>query len=574
MTKNIRVMIIIIAIATTLIIATGVTLGLVTSDNRSAGTISTAKLNLTAEATDFKVFSAVRTFDSQTEGVIYDEHHMPYVYEESGIKSGNTLYFKNGGSVSYDSENGVDITGFMPGDKVEFDLKISSDSNIAFNYRTELRVDKTLGDALVNQLNFKAGDIELRHFDLNSIKDNPSNQVDGKDNLVRAAATDWKALSTNRQEIETVHISVEFPLTATRGQGASTKLYYLAVGSQNDDELPEIAEVEAGGQKERFKYLQDAVDFAYASGISDVKVLGSNVMEEGSVVVKHGVNFVGVADANGKLPTLNGARFSFEDAAATFTNVNFAGDSYIDVSRCIMLGLKNCNVDIVGSKYFDTSARAFLSDEAFIVSGESLISPKLDIQNSTFSSVKGAAVNMRSKLANDSVFAGNVFGSKQKPLTAGSVLMLCGAETNAKVTFANNVFYGNKGIYFNSAATNAFTALSSGNKAFVSGAFADGKANVAFCDNGSQINGKAVTNADIASGGMLFAGTNVAYTELGYIVAGTFSLNNASADTFFIGYVDKAQLAENAITLLNAQGVPYAHLNSNNGGGYKIDEIN
>lgn len=563
MTKKVRIMIIVIAVATAVILATGITLAVTTSDNSSTGTVTLGQINLSAKATNFKVYSAVRAAESDS-AEMRDENGLPYVYEQSTIQSGNTLSFKNGGSVSY-SENEVAIDGFMPGDKVEFDIEVKSDSNLAFNYRTELRVDKTFGDTLLNQLNFKAGDLQLRHIDLNASA--------GTDNFVTVAATDWKAISTNKQDIEKVSVTVEFPITATAGQGQSTTLRYVAKGEQNDETLPDIAEIVDGTETVSFKYLQDAVNYAYEKGIDTVKVSDSNVIEEGEVTVRHGVKFVGQKSSDGKNPVLNGVRFNFDDAAATFSDIDFAGESFIDVTRCLTLGLENCNVNVLGTKYFDSESRTFLNDEAFIVSANSLISPQISVKNSTFNVNKGAVVNMRSNLADGSVFAANTFGSAEKPLDGSAVLILGGAEQGARVSVSNNAFYGVSALSFNGEADVAFWVISDNNRAFVSGTFANGKAAVALCDNGSEVNGNAIVNANIASDDMLFAATNVRYSNLGYVTAGTFALQSITVDEFFVGYADKAQLAQNAITLLNDDGVAYAHLNSDGNGEYTIDNI-
>lgn len=576
MSGKVKLMIVAIAIAAVLILATGITIAVVTSDSSSSGVLNTAHFSLEVKTSNVKAYTAVLASEGDADTFIADGKE--YKYVQSSVQSGNVLYFADGGSVTY-ADTDITIDGIMPGDKVEFDIDVTSKSAIAFNYRAELRVDADQGEKLLNQLDFSAGELSLRRQDLASVKADEKNYK----TAVLTDYTEWKTLAANQTNVEKVHISISLPITANDGQGETVKLAYVAYGEQNADEQPDVAEVGVGDNKESFKSLADAVRYANEAGIDEVRVVGNTSLEEGTVIINNGLRITGVSDLQGNNPTLKGARVAFEDsAAATISNVNFAGVSYIDVSKCFALTLDNCSADISATKYFDTITRDYLPNAAFIVSGTSQNKVRLTLNNNRFVSTQGSAVCLRSELQSGSKVVGNTFGSLAKPFDGSAILAFDGVATEnseAIVTVENNVFYGKLAMSLGNGngafnVNTAFRVISRNNTAVgaTNGMFVGGSANGAFCDYNSKVNGKDVVCANISSN-LLYGGVNVQIGANNQITSGTFALNGITWQSFAANYVVAAvDLANNAIGLLNANGL-YAYVNGS-ASGYVLETLN
>lgn len=541
--------------------AGGIALADVVTGNPSSGSLTTAGFELSAKAEGVKVYSAVATNETG-EGVFYDVNNVAYKHEQSLVQgSEGTINFAHGGGVTLDTK-GVNIENMIPGDKVEFDIAVTSESNISFNYRAELYVDKTKGADLINELDFTAGDLGLYRTDLGEFE-----PVEGGD-YAPAVITDytpWTALSANQTSVERVHVSVSLPIDADKGQGESVRFEYVARGIQNIEAQPDVATVVTAEGERGFKTLEDAVTYATEHDVQDVSIINSTVLEEGAVIIDRGINFKGVADAEGQYPTLKGVRISIVNgAAASFENVKFEGVSYIDVSDGMELVLNGCTADVSPVRFFDEGTRTYLPDAAFIVSGTSRTAALLTLTQNNFACKTSAAICMRSPLRDGTLLSGNTFGSAEAPYGGNSVIGLGGAQNGAVVTVRNNHINGSLPLSLgNGTSELRFTVLSEGNVAHgvKNGVFVSGTAAAAFLDSNSKIDENALTCANLDVSGLLLGAVDVSLGALNKITAGKVSLSNVTEAEFYTGYVYAGTLAHNAVALYQ-DGNLYAYLNS------------
>lgn len=548
----------------------GVTIAVVTTDNSSSGSLTTANLNLSAKAENLKVFTAVPA-SAGDEGVFEDENGALYKYEQSVAQGVENIPFGHGGTVSYNDKS-VTIDGILPGDKVEFDIAVTSTSTISFNYRAELYVDATEGETLLNQLEFQAGTLGLLRQD---ITDPATAKNEELSNAVLTDYTEWTSYSGNQASIETVHITVALPITADEGQGEKVKLYYVVNGVQNTEQQRAVAEIIDGDSVNHFYSLSDAVGYAERHAITNISVIGDTLLEEGEVNISRALRFTGKPDENGNYPTVKGARISIsEAAAATFENIAFEGNGYINVSDATALTLRNCKINTNPVKFFDTASRDFLPDPAFIVAGDSLTAVRLTITGNSFISKAGAVVCMRSQLRDGSEFAGNKFGSAENPYNGGALVAFGGAETDATVTLADNIFYGNSPLSLGNGAAGRFTVISKQNRAYgvKNSVFAGGTASAAFLDSGSLIEDNALTLGNISCDTLLFGGVDITLDDIQKISAGKICLSDGiKLGDFRVNFVTGGTLATNAIALYK-DGSLYGYLKSS-GADYSVEEI-
>lgn len=562
--------------------ATGITLAVDSSvggsGNAQSGTVVTASLELSAKTSGLAVYSAVEAADGDT-NVFLDENGVKYKYVQSTVQSGRDIAFDHGGSVVC-SENNVAVNGMMPGDKIEFDIEITSKSTISFNYRTELYVDASKGAALLDELNFSANGLSLYRRD--GVTDQDASV--GEISALMTDYTEWKVVSGNQAAVEKVHVTISLPMTAKCNGGNAddgktdsgiVKIKYVASGVQNPDIMPDVAETESATGTVKFKSLSDAVDYAAKNGVSEIKIIGNGLIEEGSVVVPRAMRFTGVP-TEGKLPELKGARISFKNAAsATFDGVAFTGASYIDVSDGTALTLRNCKANVSGVRYFDESARKYLSDPAFIVSGSSLTDTLVTLENNVFDCGKNAAVCVRKPLSDGSAFIDNVFGAQDKAYDGTAVVMLEGAKSGATIKFERNTVYGKLPVSLGTAGEeyDRFKFISRDNTAYsIAEIFVAGTSGSAVLDTGSVLNGTALSVGNIGKT-TLFGGVNVTVDGMERVTAGVFELYGMDVADFYNRYVAVGALQHNVITLCK-NGVPDAYLNSsNNVEKYVVDKI-
>lgn len=122
-----------IAVATFGTIAAGTTYALFTSKAENNVTVSTGKVSISTSVDSVKLYSL-----SGTTGEVEE------------IKSKTT--FTNGGSFAYDTETGaITLEKFTPGDKVEFSIKATNESNVNIKVRNVIKTsfDNGLFDGLI-----------------------------------------------------------------------------------------------------------------------------------------------------------------------------------------------------------------------------------------------------------------------------------------------------------------------------------------------------------------------------------------------------------------------------------------
>lgn len=563
------------AAAVALVCVSGITIAVNTADNSQQGTVTTAGLGLNATASGLRVYSAVADADA-AEGYFTDEHGNKYVYaQQTASGDDGSLYFGGGGSVACTGDT-VTISNMLAGDKVEFDIDVTSTSTIAFNYRAELYVDASEGEALLDALEFDAGELSLYRRDGIDTSDAALAEL----SAFMTDYTEWSAFAGNQAAIERVHITVALPMTADLDGDQTVKIKYVASGVQNPESMPDVAEVGEGDAAAKFKTLGDAADYAGENGIDEIKVIGSTVVEEGAVTISRATKFVGVR-TDGKLPEIKGARIAVIDGAAVaFDGIAFTGASYIDVTGSTAVTVKDCDVKVDAVRFFDKSARSYLSDPAFVVSGTSVADVRVDMTGNTVKPDGGAAMCMRTLLTDGSTIENNTFGESGKIYAGTAAIVLEGAKNGATVKLANNTLYAKLPVSLGTVGNgNRFRLVSSDNTAIGGdGLFIGGVSDGAALDFGSEIGSGAdalrdVTVADMGEG-LLFCGASVAYDDnMSRVKSGSFALYNINDGDFYTYYVTVGTLAKNAIVICE-NGEPHAYLNSAAGDkGYVLDLI-
>lgn len=527
--------------------ASGITLAMNATANRTQGTISTASLKLSATAKNVAVYTAIAAEDGD-EGTFDDGHGNLYKHQQCNLQNndGTILFGNRSGGVSF-REQSVSIENMMPGDKVEFDIEVKNLSNVAFDYRAELYVDDTNGKDLLNQLVFSAGELGVLRKDVT--KDASD------DDLKQAVLTDYTEtvkIGASTATIDKVRISVELPITADKGQGQEIKFYYVVRANQNTAMRDVASVVAPNGETVTFEKLSAAVNYAQSNNIRNISVIDSTVLEEGEVVVDRAVNFVGVADSQGNYPTLVGARVTVRNGATvSFKNVNFDGVSYIDVSGAMALTLDNCKAEVSPAEFYDVATRDFLQDAAFIVSGTSLTPVKLSVVDSSiFSTNGGSVISLRSPLSDGSLISRNVFGSDKFHYDGVAAMAFNGAYKTDSVSeyykptvvVSDNTVHGNRVLslggnagatpYLVSSLRNVAYGVAEGQ--FVCGALNNGGIALGvFVDNGSKIDGNGLTVDNIAAENLILGGVDVTLNGINLITKGRIVLSEHIGETAF-----------------------------------------
>lgn len=566
MTKKYRVisMALIVALCTLVLCTAGITLAIGTSANRSNGSITTAGLSIESLVKNVAVFTAVAASEGESETFQFDGRY--YKYQQSNIKNNDgTILFgdRASGGVRFDDKS-VTLENVLPGDKVEFDIEVSSNSSIAFRYRAELFVDANSGEQLLNNLNFNSSN-GLRRRDVQNSAAKASN--DALSAAILTDYTQWTTLGANKTDVETIHVSIDLPLNAVGGMGETVKLFCVARAEQSIATNAPVAQVEQNGFIKIFDKVRAAVEYAIENRIDTVTLIGSTncvenngvitTLDEGEIVVSRALTFNAKADVNGNVPVINGARFVVkEGATATFNGIHFSGASFVDVSDATALTMNDCFADVAFASdegYFDqgSSAREFLKNTPFIVSGTSLTPVTLKLNNNKILS-DGGAVGLRSPLNNGSNISNNSFGSAERRVTAEAALLICGAandsgvdKAKAFVTVESNSFFAETAVSLGSKLNSApYVVLSRNNvlnasngKVFAMGAADNGGAICgAFVDFGSTVNGGALQLENINAARLKFAGINVTVNAINLIVSGEVVLSNVEKADFDNNY--------------------------------------
>ncbi len=362
---------------------------------------------------------------------------------------------------------------------------------------------------------------------------------------------------------------------------------------QNAELLPDIAQIKIGDGVEKFKTFADAIKFAENNAISDIDIIGNTVLEEGTIAISRPLRFKGVVSENEENPVIKGARIAIkQSASATFDGVTFSGSSYIDVTEGGALTLKNCTSTVNALRYYDSAARGYLSDSAFIVSGSAHADTLVTISNCTLAPENGATICMRNGLSDGSSITDSTLGMTEwdsehinasvVPYDGTAVVILEGAAANAAVEFTDNNVYGATAVSLGSNENTIgerFMFCSRNNKVYgCTGLFAAGTSNGAVADVGTKLIdidddiAQAITVANFGKG-LLFCGVDVDTDGRQRFSKGNFELFGIKAAEFFDKYVSVVTLENNVVALFK-DGEPYAYINSaDNDSGYVIDLI-
>lgn len=117
----------IVTIAVCLCLIAGSTFALFTDKNEVSIVVSSANVDLEANVGELTLYSA----KADANGNLIDENGNKYVHEQQ-----DDLFFSNGGKASYDATTmELNIERITPGDKIEFPISATNNSDVAIQYR-------------------------------------------------------------------------------------------------------------------------------------------------------------------------------------------------------------------------------------------------------------------------------------------------------------------------------------------------------------------------------------------------------------------------------------------------------
>lgn len=542
----------VISVAVAAVAATGITLAATLNDNNSNGYVNTGVLDYATRAEKLNVYSVAPASESDYD--VKDASGNFYKYVESA----------HGAQLEINGKD-ITVTNFLPGDKVEFKVVVENKSTIAFNYRAELYVDTTTGKELFKELDF-AADKGLTFRDTEETA-KPNEQYA----LFASTGNDY-VVSASDKTVQDVTFTVAFNIDAVKGQGQTVKFKYDMFFEQIENEPADKAEITVGDRTEPFKTFQEAIDYAQDNNVKEIIIKTNNAnnwVKENNVTIGKPITFKGEVSENGAKPVIKDTVFTVKDtAAAAFEDIIFEGQSYIDVSESTSLTLTNCTINIDAIKFYDTRSRNFLSDAAFIVSGNTSLPVKLNLTENKFLSAKGAAICMRSVLEDGSQLIKNEFGTEKNVFSGSSVISFGGARNGATITLEENKFYGKLPMNFGGRDGVNYKVISTKNTAVgvEGGLFANGVKSVALLDDGSTLNGEKITVKNLGAN-LLFGGTDVKLDSSRRVTSGNFELYNINVGDFIPAYITAGTVAANVITVYEG-GKPSYYIN-----GTSADDI-
>ena len=254
--------------------------------------------------------------------------------------------------------------------------------------------------------------------------------------------------------------------------------------------------------------------------------------------------------------TLNNVKFTMGSGVEfTVKDLKFTGNSYINANNGAALTVTNCDVDVDPAKITGRSA--------FIVTGTAELNNvplKLVVTDNVILSAKsskdyyGAAIFGWRYLADGTTISNNTFGSATDRYNF-VVVKTMNAMPDATFVIENNTVYGTNqdwyiaafDMYQNNSRDNAYTVISKSNvidfeiapgSTYDAAAFVlegNNGTNVVVLDNGTTVNGEAITMADFDTSSLpsnynKFYGVNVELDEDGKIIAG--NLSSIPADSY------------------------------------------
>lgn len=183
----------ILTIALCVSLIAGSTFALFTSEDAINVAVNAAKVNVVAEVGNFETYSMD-------------------VLQPAGK-------FENGGTAEYDEKTGIfTLTNIAPGDRVEFPINITNNSNINIQYRVKWAVDGELMNALVAT-------------------------VDGV--ALTTATSSWAPWTTQEDKNKTLELSVELPIdTADDYQEKTAEVAFVVEAVQGNAIVEEVTTAE------------------------------------------------------------------------------------------------------------------------------------------------------------------------------------------------------------------------------------------------------------------------------------------------------------------------------------------
>lgn len=487
--------------------------------------VKSGEVNVQAEISDFKIYSAVK----DSGGELEDENHDRYSYREytSGGK------FANGGSAQLESDGSVSFKGVSAGDKVSFTINLENKSSIKIKYNTLL--------TLIGQDKNKLFEVLSPAVVTDGVPENPK-----ADAVVTDGMTELNTYKYNSNTVRSgwvglipgqsgkVTVSMAIPVTATNPQGITAKIKCTLSAVQSTSALSGVAEVNG----EDCESLQLAV--ALAKNGDTIEIVRGDTRPVGKLTFDKSVS----------LTSADGESYSFKDAqievisgsSVSFDGLTFTGESVIDASKSSSVKVKNCVIDSSPVAVYDEGNRVTVERPAFIASsGVQQSGIKLEIINNTFklNSKDGnaAAVYTESRITDGSVISGNTFGTADEPLTGFAVDILSVAN-GATIDISDNTFYGANAVQLSQKYSNyGYKVKLSANAVYCEGAaslvkISDGVRAQVY-DNGSEINGAPAELSHIIAGNRtLFCGVNVTFDNNGLITGGRFALVSVNEETF------------------------------------------
>lgn len=226
-------------------IGSGSTYSLFTSSNENKITISSGKVDITSSLSILDLYSPTSI---KGDGTISDDTN------GASFTKGNTSgTFKNGGSISIDTDGNIALDKLSPGDKVILKLDIKNNSTISSNYMYELK--SSSGLSLYSLLDIKVYDDE----GLTTLSSDIVSSVNG----IRSSS--WTNLSGVNTEttVASKYISIELPSSLDIGMGLSTSLSLKVEG------------VQGNGVSSSLYTLPSGIDFEATHSVRSYKSVGN-----------------------------------------------------------------------------------------------------------------------------------------------------------------------------------------------------------------------------------------------------------------------------------------------------------
>ena len=276
--------------------------------------------------------------------------------------------FANGGTAKY--ENGIlTLDKVTPGDKVEFEIKVSNSSNVDINYRLKWKVVGKLGEVLVAKANDK------------DLEDLPW--------------TKWEANATIKEVI--IKVVVELPVSVGNDyQEQTCDIVFVVEAVQGNVTLSDL------DNANNSEFVDNYDDLFYSGIASENVVVQENITSNSTYNLYFGPGDVTNLDLNGKIITLE--------------NVNQYGLTSSDGGKLVLDGNGTVNC---GKGFFASSnnAQIIVNSGTYNMTVSSAIDGK-----QTHSIVQ----NNASIVINDGTFTSNVNDAAIFHVTANSKLEIKG----------------------------------------------------------------------------------------------------------------------------------------------------